>query len=172
MGAQQGKERGSHSSGGGGGGGGGHGGSTVSCIGVSSSSPVASGSPHCISGGSSSGGGGLSAGSTLRGSRMKSHQSAGHGSSGISIGSSGSSRGGGGSSASHKDNRCNPTVGLNIFTEHNGKYAPVCNCVSVCVLVSASVYISHPQHTNALTVCIHPHTHNRGIRTSITCICT
>lgn len=156
MGAQQGKERGSHSSGGGGGG---HGGGTVSCIGVSSSSPVASGSPHCISGGSSSGGGGggLSAGSTLRGSRMKSHQSAGHGSSGISIGSSGSSalssHRGGSSSASHKDNRCNPTVGLNIFTEHNGKYA------SVCVRVCVSVYISHPQHTNALTVCIHPHTH-------------
>ncbi|KAL7732792.1 hypothetical protein ACLKA6_005930 [Drosophila palustris] len=115
MGAQQGKERGSHSSGGGG-----HGG-TVSCIGVSSSSsPVASGSPHCISVGSS--GGALSAGSTLRGSRMKSHQSAGHGSSGISIGSSGSSglsSHRGGSNTSHKDNRCNPTVGLNIFTEHN-----------------------------------------------------
>ncbi|XP_062132123.1 tyrosine-protein kinase Abl isoform X5 [Drosophila sulfurigaster albostrigata] len=122
MGAQQGKERGSHSSGGGGGG---HG-ATVSCIGVSSSSPIASGSPHCIASNTT--------GSTLRGSRLKSHQSSssaavsvsGHGSN--SIGSSGSSglssqRGGGGggnSSASHKDNRCNATVGLNIFTEHNG----------------------------------------------------
>ncbi|XP_034106611.1 tyrosine-protein kinase Abl isoform X4 [Drosophila albomicans] len=121
MGAQQGKERGSHSSGGGGGG---HG-ATVSCIGVSSSSPIASGSPHCIASNTT--------GSTLRGSRLKSHQSSssaavsvsGHGSN--SIGSSGSSglssqRGGGGggnSSASHKDNRCNATVGLNIFTEHN-----------------------------------------------------
>jgi len=137
MGAQQGKERGSHSSGGGGG----HGG-TVSCIGVSSSSsPVASGSPHCISVGSS--GGALSAGSTLRGSRMKSHQSAGHGSSGISIGSSGSSglsSHRGGSNTSHKDNRCNPTVGLNIFTEHNGEYAfmYVCACVYICTSATRS----------------------------------
>ncbi|XP_023160411.2 tyrosine-protein kinase Abl isoform X5 [Drosophila hydei] len=116
MGAQQGKERGSHSSGGGGGG-------TVSCIGVgASSSPVASGSPHCISGGNSSTSvAGLSSNSTLRNSRMKSHQSSGHG----SINSSGSSAhrsggGGGVSNANHKDNRCNPSVGLNIFTEHNG----------------------------------------------------
>ncbi|XP_023160410.2 tyrosine-protein kinase Abl isoform X4 [Drosophila hydei] len=115
MGAQQGKERGSHSSGGGGGG-------TVSCIGVgASSSPVASGSPHCISGGNSSTSvAGLSSNSTLRNSRMKSHQSSGHG----SINSSGSSAhrsggGGGVSNANHKDNRCNPSVGLNIFTEHN-----------------------------------------------------
>ncbi|XP_030565387.1 tyrosine-protein kinase Abl isoform X3 [Drosophila novamexicana] len=117
MGAQQGKERGSHSSGGGGGGGGGHGG-TVSCIGVSSSSPVASGSPHCISGGASVGA--LSAGSTLRSSRIKSHQSAGHGGSIGSSGSSGLSAHRSGSNANHKDNRCNPSVGLNIFTEHNG----------------------------------------------------
>ncbi|XP_030565391.1 tyrosine-protein kinase Abl isoform X5 [Drosophila novamexicana] len=116
MGAQQGKERGSHSSGGGGGGGGGHGG-TVSCIGVSSSSPVASGSPHCISGGASVGA--LSAGSTLRSSRIKSHQSAGHGGSIGSSGSSGLSAHRSGSNANHKDNRCNPSVGLNIFTEHN-----------------------------------------------------
>ncbi|KRG07615.1 uncharacterized protein Dmoj_GI16710, isoform D [Drosophila mojavensis] len=118
MGAQQGKERGSHSSGGAGGG-------TVSCIGVgTSSSPVASGSPHCISGGNSGASvGGLSSNSTLRNSRMKSHQSSVHGSinsSGSSAHRSGGGGGGGGSSANHKDNRCNPSVGLNIFTEHNG----------------------------------------------------
>ncbi|EDW17117.2 uncharacterized protein Dmoj_GI16710, isoform B [Drosophila mojavensis] len=117
MGAQQGKERGSHSSGGAGGG-------TVSCIGVgTSSSPVASGSPHCISGGNSGASvGGLSSNSTLRNSRMKSHQSSVHGSinsSGSSAHRSGGGGGGGGSSANHKDNRCNPSVGLNIFTEHN-----------------------------------------------------
>ncbi|BFF99652.1 tyrosine-protein kinase Abl [Drosophila madeirensis] len=123
MGAQQGKERGSHSSGGGGGG------VPVSCIGLpSSSSPVASVSPHCISAGNSSGGGGgpLGAGSTLRGSRIKSSTGHGHGSGGGSSGVGGSSSGGGGSgglsqrSNAHKDTRCNPSVGLNIFTEHNG----------------------------------------------------
>ncbi|BFF99656.1 tyrosine-protein kinase Abl [Drosophila madeirensis] len=122
MGAQQGKERGSHSSGGGGGG------VPVSCIGLpSSSSPVASVSPHCISAGNSSGGGGgpLGAGSTLRGSRIKSSTGHGHGSGGGSSGVGGSSSGGGGSgglsqrSNAHKDTRCNPSVGLNIFTEHN-----------------------------------------------------
>ncbi|SPP87130.1 tyrosine-protein kinase Abl isoform X7 [Drosophila guanche] len=124
MGAQQGKERGSHSSGGGGGG------VPVSCIGVSSSSsPVASVSPHCISAGNSSSGGGggpLGAGSTLRGSRIKSSTGHGHGSGGGSSGVGGSSSGGGVSgglsqrSNAHKDARCNPSVGLNIFTEHNG----------------------------------------------------
>ncbi|XP_034656769.1 tyrosine-protein kinase Abl isoform X7 [Drosophila subobscura] len=123
MGAQQGKERGSHSSGGGGGG------VPVSCIGLpSSSSPVASVSPHCISAGNSSSGGGgpLGAGSTLRGSRIKSSTGHGHGSGGGSSGVGGSSSGGGGSgglsqrSNAHKDTRCNPSVGLNIFTEHNG----------------------------------------------------
>ncbi|XP_034136659.1 tyrosine-protein kinase Abl isoform X6 [Drosophila guanche] len=123
MGAQQGKERGSHSSGGGGGG------VPVSCIGVSSSSsPVASVSPHCISAGNSSSGGGggpLGAGSTLRGSRIKSSTGHGHGSGGGSSGVGGSSSGGGVSgglsqrSNAHKDARCNPSVGLNIFTEHN-----------------------------------------------------
>ncbi|XP_034656770.1 tyrosine-protein kinase Abl isoform X8 [Drosophila subobscura] len=122
MGAQQGKERGSHSSGGGGGG------VPVSCIGLpSSSSPVASVSPHCISAGNSSSGGGgpLGAGSTLRGSRIKSSTGHGHGSGGGSSGVGGSSSGGGGSgglsqrSNAHKDTRCNPSVGLNIFTEHN-----------------------------------------------------
>ncbi|XP_017029742.1 tyrosine-protein kinase Abl isoform X4 [Drosophila kikkawai] len=121
MGAQQGKDRGSHSGGGGGGGV-----APVSCIGLSSSSsPVASVSPHCIS---LSGSGGsnapLGGGSTLRGSRIKS-SSAGH--SGNSGGGGGSSSGGaaGGSgglsqrSGGHKDPRCNPSVGLNIFTEHN-----------------------------------------------------
>ncbi|XP_030385255.1 tyrosine-protein kinase Abl isoform X3 [Scaptodrosophila lebanonensis] len=107
MGAQQGKERGSHSSGG-------HGG-TASCIGVSGGSPVAA-SPHCISVGS---GNALGAGSTLRGSRIKSsvgHGSGGGGSSSLShrgVGNSGAVHG-------HKDNRCQPTVGHNVFTEHNG----------------------------------------------------
>ncbi|XP_022227283.2 tyrosine-protein kinase Abl isoform X7 [Drosophila obscura] len=122
MGAQQGKERGSHSSGGGGGG------VPVSCIGLSSSSsPVASVSPHCISAGNSSSGGGgpLGAGSTLRGSRIKSSTGHGHGSGGGSSGVGGSSSGGGSGGLSqrsnaHKDARCNPSVGLNIFTEHNG----------------------------------------------------
>ncbi|XP_030385256.1 tyrosine-protein kinase Abl isoform X4 [Scaptodrosophila lebanonensis] len=106
MGAQQGKERGSHSSGG-------HGG-TASCIGVSGGSPVAA-SPHCISVGS---GNALGAGSTLRGSRIKSsvgHGSGGGGSSSLShrgVGNSGAVHG-------HKDNRCQPTVGHNVFTEHN-----------------------------------------------------
>ncbi|XP_019892876.2 tyrosine-protein kinase Abl isoform X3 [Musca domestica] len=104
MGAQQGKERGSHSSGG-------HGG-TASCIGVSSSSsPVGShGLPVNA----------LGAGSTLRGSRIKSsvppaavagglHRSVGGGGGGVSA-----------SSSCHnpKDNRCAP-IGMNIFTEHN-----------------------------------------------------
>ncbi|XP_068143366.1 tyrosine-protein kinase Abl isoform X2 [Drosophila tropicalis] len=134
MGAQQGKERGSHSSGGGVGGG-----VPVSCIGLSNSSPVASVSPHCISGGGSGGlvsGGSLAAGSTLRGSRIKNssagvghgHSSSGGGggggsnSSGNSSGLSQRSGGGGagsGGGGGHKDNRCNPSVGLNIFTEHN-----------------------------------------------------
>ncbi|XP_016980724.1 tyrosine-protein kinase Abl isoform X7 [Drosophila rhopaloa] len=109
MGAQQGKDRGAHSGGGSG--------APVSCIGLSSSSsPVASVSPHCIS--SSSGGSSapLGGGSTIRGSRIKS--SSGGVASGVNAGGSGSGlsqRSGG-----HKDAaRCNP-VGLNIFTEHNG----------------------------------------------------
>lgn len=135
MGAQQGKDRGSHSGGGGGGGG-----APVSCIGLSSSSsPVASVSPHCISL-SGSGSAPLGGGSTLRGSRIKS-SSAGH-SSNSGGGGGGSSSGGGGAaggsgglsqrSGGHKDARCNPSVGLNIFTEHNGKFsfflrfAPAC----------------------------------------------
>ncbi|KAM7357516.1 tyrosine-protein kinase Abl isoform 2-T2 [Cochliomyia hominivorax] len=97
MGAQQGKERGSHSSGS-------HGG-TASCIGVSSSSPVGShGLPVNA----------LGAGSTLRGSRIKSSVPPAAVSGGLH-------RSGGVSSASchnPKDNRCNP-IGLNIFTEHN-----------------------------------------------------
>ncbi|XP_016980718.1 tyrosine-protein kinase Abl isoform X2 [Drosophila rhopaloa] len=108
MGAQQGKDRGAHSGGGSG--------APVSCIGLSSSSsPVASVSPHCIS--SSSGGSSapLGGGSTIRGSRIKS--SSGGVASGVNAGGSGSGlsqRSGG-----HKDAaRCNP-VGLNIFTEHN-----------------------------------------------------
>ncbi|XP_017087539.2 tyrosine-protein kinase Abl isoform X1 [Drosophila bipectinata] len=113
MGAQQGKERGSHSGGGGGGGGSG---APVSCIGLSSSSsPVASHSPHCISSGSSSNAP-LGGGSTLRGSRIKSSSSGV--SSGAGTPSGLSQRSGGGN---HKDSsRCNPSVGLNIFTEHNG----------------------------------------------------
>ncbi|XP_017087544.2 tyrosine-protein kinase Abl isoform X6 [Drosophila bipectinata] len=112
MGAQQGKERGSHSGGGGGGGGSG---APVSCIGLSSSSsPVASHSPHCISSGSSSNAP-LGGGSTLRGSRIKSSSSGV--SSGAGTPSGLSQRSGGGN---HKDSsRCNPSVGLNIFTEHN-----------------------------------------------------
>ncbi|KAH8368845.1 hypothetical protein KR200_004418 [Drosophila serrata] len=124
MGAQQSKDRGSHSGGGGGGGV-----APVSCIGLSSSSsPVASSSPHCISlSGSGSGSNApLGGGSTLRGSRIKS-SSGGH-SSNSGGGGGGSSSGGaaGGSgglsqrSGGHKDPRCNPSVGLNIFTEHNG----------------------------------------------------
>ncbi|XP_046808282.1 tyrosine-protein kinase Abl isoform X2 [Lucilia cuprina] len=103
MGAQQGKERGSHSSGS-------HGG-TASCIGVSSSSPVGShGLPVNA----------LGAGSTLRGSRIKSSLPSAAVSGGVG-GSSGLHRSAGVSSASchnPKDNRCNP-IGLNIFTEHN-----------------------------------------------------
>ncbi|XP_026832246.1 tyrosine-protein kinase Abl isoform X7 [Drosophila erecta] len=112
MGAQQGKDRGGHSGGGGSG-------APVSCIGLSSS-PVASVSPHCISSSSGVSSAPLGGGSTLRGSRIKSS------SSGVASGS-GSGGGGGGSgsglsqrSGGHKDARCNPTVGLNIFTEHNG----------------------------------------------------
>ncbi|XP_032574050.1 tyrosine-protein kinase Abl isoform X7 [Drosophila sechellia] len=112
MGAQQGKDRGAHSGGGGSG-------APVSCIGLSSS-PVASVSPHCISSSSGVSSAPLGGGSTLRGSRIKSS------SSGVASGS-GSGGGGGGSgsglsqrSGGHKDARCNPTVGLNIFTEHNG----------------------------------------------------
>ncbi|KAH8380086.1 hypothetical protein KR009_008869 [Drosophila setifemur] len=111
MGAQQGKERSSHSGGGGGGGA-----APVSCIGLSSSSssPVASVSPHCISSGGS-GNAPLGGGSTLRGSRIKSSASGGGSGGGTPGGLS--QRSGGG----HKDaSRCNPTVGLNIFTEHNG----------------------------------------------------
>ncbi|XP_033160863.1 tyrosine-protein kinase Abl isoform X4 [Drosophila mauritiana] len=111
MGAQQGKDRGAHSGGGGSG-------APVSCIGLSSS-PVASVSPHCISSSSGVSSAPLGGGSTLRGSRIKSS------SSGVASGS-GSGGGGGGSgsglsqrSGGHKDARCNPTVGLNIFTEHN-----------------------------------------------------
>ncbi|XP_026832247.1 tyrosine-protein kinase Abl isoform X8 [Drosophila erecta] len=111
MGAQQGKDRGGHSGGGGSG-------APVSCIGLSSS-PVASVSPHCISSSSGVSSAPLGGGSTLRGSRIKSS------SSGVASGS-GSGGGGGGSgsglsqrSGGHKDARCNPTVGLNIFTEHN-----------------------------------------------------
>ncbi|XP_061393514.1 tyrosine-protein kinase Abl [Musca vetustissima] len=102
MGAQQGKERGSHSSGG-------HGG-TASCIGVSSSSPVGShGLPVNA----------LGAGSTLRGSRIKSSVPPAAVASGLhrSVGGSGVST----SSSCHnpKDTRCAP-IGMNIFTEHNG----------------------------------------------------
>ncbi|XP_037718234.1 tyrosine-protein kinase Abl isoform X7 [Drosophila subpulchrella] len=113
MGAQQGKDRGAHSGGGGSA-------APVSCIGLSSS-PVASVSPHCISSSSGVSSAPLGGGSTLRGSRIKSS------SSGVVSGGGGSGGGGGGSgsglsqrSGGHKDPRCNPTVGLNIFTEHNG----------------------------------------------------
>ncbi|XP_037718229.1 tyrosine-protein kinase Abl isoform X2 [Drosophila subpulchrella] len=112
MGAQQGKDRGAHSGGGGSA-------APVSCIGLSSS-PVASVSPHCISSSSGVSSAPLGGGSTLRGSRIKSS------SSGVVSGGGGSGGGGGGSgsglsqrSGGHKDPRCNPTVGLNIFTEHN-----------------------------------------------------
>ncbi|XP_069967607.1 tyrosine-protein kinase Abl isoform X2 [Bactrocera oleae] len=109
MGAQQGKERGSHSSGGG------HGG-TASCIGVpSSGSPVGLSSSHGISVGSVNA---LAAGSTLRGSRIKSSATPASvgGSSHRSTTASGSSIG-----HTSKDNhsRCN-AIGMNIFTEHNG----------------------------------------------------
>ncbi|XP_036670468.3 tyrosine-protein kinase Abl isoform X7 [Drosophila suzukii] len=112
MGAQQGKDRGAHSGGGGSA-------APVSCIGLSSS-PVASVSPHCISSSSGVSSAPLGGGSTLRGSRIKSSSSG--------VVSGGGSGGGGGGSGSglsqrsggHKDARCNPTVGLNIFTEHNG----------------------------------------------------
>ncbi|XP_070071452.1 tyrosine-protein kinase Abl isoform X3 [Drosophila takahashii] len=110
MGAQQGKDRGAHSGGGGSV-------APVSCIGLSSS-PVASVSPHCISSSSGVSSAPLGGGSTLRGSRIKSSSSgvvSGGGSGGGGGGSGLSQRGGG-----HKDARCNPTVGLNIFTEHNG----------------------------------------------------
>ncbi|XP_011180779.1 tyrosine-protein kinase Abl isoform X3 [Zeugodacus cucurbitae] len=108
MGAQQGKERGSHSSGGG------HGG-TASCIGVpSSGSPVGLSSSHGISVGSVNA---LAAGSTLRGSRIKSSATPASvgGSSHRSTAASGSSIG-----HTSKDNhsRCN-AIGMNIFTEHN-----------------------------------------------------
>ncbi|XP_017488901.1 PREDICTED: tyrosine-protein kinase Abl isoform X3 [Rhagoletis zephyria] len=108
MGAQQGKERGSHSSGGG------HGG-TASCIGVpSSGSPVGLSSSHGISVGSVNA---LAAGSTLRGSRIKSSATpaAVGGSSHRSTAASVSSIG-----HTSKDNhtRCN-VIGMNIFTEHN-----------------------------------------------------
>ncbi|XP_050334755.1 tyrosine-protein kinase Abl isoform X3 [Bactrocera neohumeralis] len=108
MGAQQGKERGSHSSGGG------HGG-TASCIGVpSSGSPVGLSSSHGISVGSVNA---LAAGSTLRGSRIKSSATPASvgGSSHRSTTASGSSIG-----HTSKDNhsRCN-AIGMNIFTEHN-----------------------------------------------------
>ncbi|XP_073843323.1 tyrosine-protein kinase Abl isoform X7 [Musca autumnalis] len=100
MGAQQGKERGSHSSGG-------HGG-TASCIGVSSSSPVGShGLPVNA----------LGAGSTLRGSRIKSSVPPAAVAGGLhrSVGGGVST-----SSSCHnpKDNRA--PIGMNIFTEHNG----------------------------------------------------
>ncbi|XP_073843318.1 tyrosine-protein kinase Abl isoform X2 [Musca autumnalis] len=99
MGAQQGKERGSHSSGG-------HGG-TASCIGVSSSSPVGShGLPVNA----------LGAGSTLRGSRIKSSVPPAAVAGGLhrSVGGGVST-----SSSCHnpKDNRA--PIGMNIFTEHN-----------------------------------------------------
>ncbi|XP_016965968.1 tyrosine-protein kinase Abl isoform X2 [Drosophila biarmipes] len=111
MGAQQGKDRGAHSGGGGSA-------APVSCIGLSSS-PVASVSPHCISSSSGVSSAPLGGGSTLRGSRIKSSSSG--------VVSGGGSGGGGGGSGSglsqrsggHKDPRCNPSVGLNIFTEHN-----------------------------------------------------
>ncbi|XP_017043121.1 tyrosine-protein kinase Abl isoform X3 [Drosophila ficusphila] len=109
MGAQQGKDRGAHSGGVGSV-------APVSCIGLSSS-PVASVSPHCISSSSGVSSAPLGGGSTLRGSRIKSSSSgvtSGVGSGGGS-GSGLSQRSGG-----HKESRCNPTVGLNIFTEHNG----------------------------------------------------
>lgn len=124
MGAQQGKERGSHSSGGG------HGG-TASCIGVpSSGSPVGLSSSHGISVGSVNA---LAAGSTLRGSRIKSSATPASvgGSSHRSTTASGSSIG-----HTSKDNhsRCN-AIGMNIFTEHNGEFPcrPGIRCI---VLVS------------------------------------
>lgn len=147
MGAQQGKERGGHSSGS-------HGGA-ASCIGVSSSSPVGthvnnlvsvglvggsgvvgggslsggsvvgSGGVACVSSNSNGGsvsGNALGVGSTLRCSRIKSSGSGAAMTGGltrstnaISVNSAGP-----GSAHSTKDNRCNP-IGLNIFTEHNGK---------------------------------------------------
>ncbi|XP_004524557.1 tyrosine-protein kinase Abl isoform X3 [Ceratitis capitata] len=108
MGAQQGKERSSHSSGGG------HGG-TASCIGVpSSGSPVGLSSSHGISVGSVNA---LAAGSTLRGSRIKSSVTPA-----VVGGSSHRSTNASGSNIGHtsKDNhsRCN-AIGMNIFTEHN-----------------------------------------------------
>lgn len=113
MGAQQGKERGSHSSGS-------HGG-TASCIGVSSSSPVGShGLPVNA----------LGAGSTLRGSRIKSSVPPAAVSGGLH-------RSGGVSSSSchnPKDNRCNP-IGLNIFTEHNGKLFKISFLKRFCIFL-------------------------------------
>ncbi|XP_017128246.1 tyrosine-protein kinase Abl isoform X5 [Drosophila elegans] len=110
MGAQQGKDRGAHSGGGSV--------APVSCIGLSSSSsPVASVSPHCISSSSGTSSAPLGGGSTLRGSRIKSSSvGVASGVNAVGSGSGLSQRSGG-----HKDAaRCNPTVGLNIFTEHNG----------------------------------------------------
>ncbi|XP_017128249.1 tyrosine-protein kinase Abl isoform X8 [Drosophila elegans] len=109
MGAQQGKDRGAHSGGGSV--------APVSCIGLSSSSsPVASVSPHCISSSSGTSSAPLGGGSTLRGSRIKSSSvGVASGVNAVGSGSGLSQRSGG-----HKDAaRCNPTVGLNIFTEHN-----------------------------------------------------
>ncbi|KAL9908435.1 tyrosine-protein kinase Abl isoform 2-T4 [Glossina fuscipes fuscipes] len=105
MGAQQGKERGSHSSGG-------HGG-TASCIGVSSSSPVGS---HGIG---ASGVNTLGAGSTLRGSRIKSSGPPATVTGGLHRSGVSSVAGCATTGHSAKDNRCNP-IGMNIFTEHNG----------------------------------------------------
>ncbi|XP_067613126.1 tyrosine-protein kinase Abl isoform X4 [Eurosta solidaginis] len=109
MGAQQGKERGSHSSGGG------HGG-TASCIGVpSNGSPVGLSSSHGISVGSVNA---LAAGSSLRGSRIKPSATpavvggSSHRTTNASCGSSI------GHTSKDNHNRCN-AIGLNIFTEHN-----------------------------------------------------
>lgn len=127
MGAQQGKERGSHSSGGG------HGG-TASCIGVpSSGSPVGLSSSHGISVGSVNA---LAAGSTLRGSRIKSSATPA-----AVGGSSHRSAAASGSSIVHtsKDNhsRCN-VIGMNIFTEHNGEFD--CHCCGLLVILRIYSY--------------------------------
>ncbi|KAI9581338.1 hypothetical protein GQX74_012663 [Glossina fuscipes] len=100
------EKRGSHSSGG-------HGG-TASCIGVSSSSPVGS---HGIG---ASGVNTLGAGSTLRGSRIKSSGPPATVTGGLHRSGVSSVAGCATTGHSAKDNRCNP-IGMNIFTEHNGK---------------------------------------------------
>lgn len=104
MGAQQGKERSSHSSGS-------HGG-TASCIGISSSSPIGS---HTHAGHVNA----LTTAPALRGSRIKSSATPAAVATNIHRSGVGSVTA---CNTSHttKDGRCNP-IGLNIFTEHNGK---------------------------------------------------